>query len=51
MRLGFGIGISYPSSIIVRGIVNPPEEDSTWLWNDNTAVLWEDGTGIVTENE
>ena len=49
MKVGFGIGISYQYPISIQGIASPAEANF-WLWNDSINCLWEDGTGILTEN-
>lgn len=49
MRLGFGIGISYPQSSVISGILKPPDEENTWLWNDNNIMVWNNNENIVIE--
>lgn len=50
IEIGFGVGIKYPSNTIL-GIIGEQEEDNIWLFNDNSEILWSDGTNILTNEE
>ena len=49
MKVGFGIGIEYPNISTLSGAVGGQEEDNVWRFDDNTDILWEDDTQMITE--
>lgn len=49
MKIGFGIGIEYPNASLVIGSIDQGEEDNVWRFDDNTDILWEDETQMITE--
>lgn len=49
MKIGFGIGIEYPNISTLRGIAGDQDEDNVWRFEDNTDILWEDETKVLTE--
>lgn len=48
MNIGFGIGINYPNTSVVYGVIYIDEEN-TLRFNDNTDILWEDESKILIE--
>ena len=49
MKVGFGIGIEYPNISILSVIAGGQDDDNVWRFDDNTDILWEDGTQMITE--
>ena len=48
MVIGFGVGIRYPANAVIGG-VEQPDKDNVLLFDDNSEILWEDETNILTE--
>lgn len=49
MKIGFGIGIEYPNISTLNVISVGQDEDNVWRFDDNTDILWEDETQMITE--
>lgn len=50
MKIGFGIGIEYQTPMVIRGITGGGgDEENVWRFDDNTDILWEDETQMITE--
>lgn len=47
--IGFGVGIKYHTSPLYSNIINPPQKEETWMFEDGTDILWEDNTEILVE--
>ena len=50
MKIGFGIGIEYPNISIINRVIGGQDDDNVWRFEDNTDILWEDETKILTED-
>lgn len=49
MKVGFGIGIEYPNIPTLSVIAGGQDDDNVWRFDDNTDILWEDETQMITE--
>lgn len=49
MKVGFGIGIEYPNISTLSVIAGGQDDDNVWRFDDNTDILWEDETKVLTE--
>ena len=49
MKVGFGIGIEYPNISTLSVIAGGQYEENVWRFDDNTDILWEDETQMITE--
>lgn len=47
--IGFGVGIKYHTSPLYSNIINPPQKEETWMFEDGTDILWEDNTEMLVE--
>ena len=47
--VGFGVGIKYHTSPLYSNIINPPQKEETWMFEDGTDILWEDNTEMLVE--
>lgn len=47
--IGFGVGIKYHTSLLYSNIINPPQKEETWMFEDGTDILWEDNTEMLVE--
>ena len=52
MKIGFGIGISYPN-FTTKAIINAENEDYgfSYLFDDSSVVLWNNNSSVLIEDE
>lgn len=47
--IGFGVGIKYHNDSLYSTLINPPQKEETWMFEDGTDILWEDNTEMLVE--
>lgn len=47
--IGFGVGIKYHNDSLYSTLINPPQKEETWMFDDGSDILWGDNTEILVE--